>query len=45
MVGELLRVPGAARQPQLYEFAADVDADQRAEIARMRALLARLPAP
>ena len=45
MVGELLRVPGAARQPQLYEFAADIDADQRAEIARMRALLARLPAP
>lgn len=45
MVGELLRVPGAARQPQLYEFASDIDADQRAEIARMRALLARLPAP
>lgn len=43
MVAELLKQPGAARQPQLYEFAADIDADQRAEIARMRALLAKLP--
>lgn len=44
MVADLLKQPGAARQPQLYEFAADIDADQRAEITRMRALLAKLPA-
>lgn len=43
MVRALLAQPGAARQPQLYEFASDIDADQRAEIARMRALLAALP--
>lgn len=45
MVRALLAQPGAARQPQLYEFASDIDADQRAEIARMRALLASLPRP
>lgn len=45
MVRALLAQPGAARQPQLYEFASDIDADQRAEIARMRALLATLPRP
>ena len=44
MVRDLLRQPGAARQPQLYEFAADIDADQRAEIARMTKLLATIPA-
>lgn len=43
MVRALLAQPGAARQPQLYEFASDIDADQRAEIARMRALLATIP--
>ncbi len=43
MVRALLAQPGAARQPQLYEFASDIDADQRAEIARMRALLTTLP--
>lgn len=43
MVAELLRTPGAARDPQLYQFANDVDADQRAEIARMRRLLLALP--
>lgn len=42
MVAELLRTPGAAQESEIYRFAADVDADQRAEIRRMRALLAAL---
>ena len=40
MVAELLAQPGAAQDEAVFRFAADVDADQRAEIARMRALLA-----
>ena len=43
MVRELFGMPGAAQEPETYRFATDVDADQRAEIARMRALLATLP--
>jgi uncharacterized protein (DUF305 family) len=39
MVAELLAAPGAAQAPEVYRFASDVEADQRAEIARMRALL------
>ncbi|HEU4565954.1 MAG TPA: DUF305 domain-containing protein [Gemmatimonadaceae bacterium] len=39
MVAQLLATPGAAQEPELFRFASDVDADQRAEIARMRALL------
>jgi hypothetical protein len=39
MVGRLLATPGAAHEPETFGFASDVDADQRAEIARMRALL------
>ena len=42
MVATLLATPGAAQQSETYRFAADVDADQRAEIRRMRALLATL---
>jgi uncharacterized protein (DUF305 family) len=45
MVAELFAAPGAGEEPQLFGFASDVDADQRAEIARMRALLARLERP
>ena len=44
MVAELLAARGAAQDPQVFTFATDVDADQRAEIARMRALLQALPA-
>lgn len=44
MVRTLFATPGAGQEPQLYGFAADVDADQQAEIRRMRALLAQLPA-
>jgi uncharacterized protein (DUF305 family) len=43
MVAELFRTPGAGQDPELYSFAADVDADQRAEIRRMRALESALP--
>jgi uncharacterized protein (DUF305 family) len=44
MVAELLGSRGGAQQSQIYQIAVDVDADQRAEIQRMRALLARMPA-
>lgn len=40
MVRTLLDTPGAAQRADVYRLAADVDADQRAEIRRMRALLA-----
>ena len=39
MVAELLARPGGVQDPEAYRFAADVDADQRAEIARMRRML------
>jgi uncharacterized protein (DUF305 family) len=39
MVRELYGSPGAAQEGEVYEFASDVDADQRMEIDRMRALL------
>ena len=39
MVRDLLAQPGAAQDSEVYRFASDVDSDQRAEIARMRALL------
>ena len=38
MVKELLASPGAGQDANLFQFAADVEADQSAEIARMRAL-------
>lgn len=48
MVESLFNTPGAGQEPEIFGFASDVDADQRAEIARMRALAARIggaPAP
>jgi uncharacterized protein (DUF305 family) len=36
MVAELFATPGAGQDPELYQLASHVDADQRAEIARMR---------
>lgn len=44
MVKQLFATTGAAQNTAIFQFASDVDADQRAEIARMRALLAALPA-
>ena len=43
MVADLFASPGAAQEPQTSEFATDVDADQRAEIARMSAMLSAYP--
>jgi uncharacterized protein (DUF305 family) len=43
MVAELFAANGAGQEPQLFSFASDVDADQRAEIRRMRAMLDALP--
>jgi uncharacterized protein (DUF305 family) len=42
MVRDLFGTPGAAQETETYRFATDIEADQRAEIARMRALLKRL---
>lgn len=39
MVATLFAAPGSGQQPELFTFATDVDAGQRAEIARMQALL------
>jgi uncharacterized protein (DUF305 family) len=43
MVQELFATSGAAQNTAIFRFASDVDADQRAEIARMRALLRQAP--
>ena len=46
MVRRLLATVGAAQDPQVYAFAADVDAEQSAEIHRMQGLVQRrLPRP
>jgi uncharacterized protein (DUF305 family) len=39
MVQRLFATPGAAQEAETFGFASDVDADQRAEIARLRTLL------
>jgi uncharacterized protein (DUF305 family) len=39
MVEELLKSPGAAQQPDMFDFASHVDSDQRMEIARMGQML------
>lgn len=39
MVAELLGSQGAAQDSELYALISDIDADQRAEIARMRSML------
>ena len=39
MVAELLGSQGAAQDSELYALVSDIDADQRAEIARMRSML------
>lgn len=43
MVAELFAAPGAGEELDIFMFASDVDADQRAEIRRMRLLLGQLP--
>ncbi|HUR33127.1 MAG TPA: DUF305 domain-containing protein [Vicinamibacterales bacterium] len=39
MVAELMTQPGAAQESEIFGFVSDVDADQRAEIERMGAML------
>lgn len=39
MVAQLFETPGAGQDPELFQFANDIDADQRMEIARMRQML------
>jgi uncharacterized protein (DUF305 family) len=39
MVAELMKKPGAAQESEIFGFVSDVEADQRAEIERMSALL------
>ncbi len=39
MVSTLFATPGAGQEAEIFAFASDVDADQRMEIARMRAML------
>jgi uncharacterized protein (DUF305 family) len=46
MVKTLFDTPGSGQQPELFSFATDVDAGQRAEIGRMQAILKTLtPSP
>lgn len=45
MVGELIASPGAAQNSEIFRFAADVEADQLAEIQRMRGMLGRMQPP
>jgi uncharacterized protein (DUF305 family) len=42
MVADLFAHPGAGQEPEIFMFASDVDADQRAEIARMSVMLEEL---
>jgi uncharacterized protein (DUF305 family) len=42
MVKELLDVPGAAQESEVFAFVSDVEADQRMEIDRMSAMLANM---
>lgn len=42
MVRQLFATPGSGQEPELFMLANDIDADQNAEIRRMRALLSTL---
>ncbi len=42
MVKELFATPGAGLEPEMFDFASDVEADQAMEIARMGAMLKEL---
>ena len=43
MVARLFEAAGAVQEPEIAGFATDVNADQRAEIRRMQALLEKVP--
>jgi uncharacterized protein (DUF305 family) len=42
MVKDLFKTAGAAQEPEMFDFASDVEADQAMEIARMGAMLKEL---
>jgi len=42
MVKDLFATPGAGQEPEMFDFASDVEADQAMEIARMGAMLKEL---
>jgi uncharacterized protein (DUF305 family) len=42
MVKDLFATPGAGQEPEMFDFASEVEADQAMEIARMRAMLKEL---
>jgi len=42
MVRDLFATPAAGQEPEIFDFASDVEADQAMEIARMRAMLKEL---
>ena len=44
MVADLFATPGAGQQPDIFQFANDVDVDQRIEIERMQLMLSDYPA-
>lgn len=44
MVGQLLGSQGAAQDSEMFRLVADIDADQRGEIARMQSMLRAMPA-
>jgi uncharacterized protein (DUF305 family) len=43
MVRQFFATPGAGQEPEIFRFASDVDADQRAEIGRMRKIQRAAP--
>lgn len=45
MVGDLLATDGAAADPRLYQFASDVDSDQRIELDRMQRIAETVTPP
>ena len=45
MVGDLLSTEGAAADPRLFQFASDVDADQRIELDRMQRIAQTVAPP
>lgn len=45
MVERLFGTPGAGQESELFQLASDIDADQRAEIARMDSMQHRKPLP
>jgi uncharacterized protein (DUF305 family) len=43
MVARLKEIPGAGEEPELWQLVSHIDADQRAEIARMQRMLKTIP--